>query len=110
MKTKQKDLKQMTRDQQIVYEMLSVGNEFDPVSRKALCERLNTSDRRVRTIVKSLLDYVPVVSKSFGYYIANNVEDIDLYIDSLQSKMSGLAEVIKKLKAHRQDLVKENEF
>lgn len=103
-------LEKMSQIQQLTYELISVGTNTEPITRRQLCNLLSLSDRRVRVIVKSLNRFVPIVSLTRGYYIADDPGEIDLYITSLQRKVDGLKSTISYLKEHREKMVKHNEF
>lgn len=105
-------LTQMNETQQLLFKLLSVGDKeqtFGPstnLSRNRLVSLLNVKDSNARQLIKSMLPYVPVVA-SKGYFIANNVEEVDKYINALSSKITGLETTILYLKEHRKRMIKD---
>lgn len=103
-------MSEMTPIQQLVYEMLPVGqDDYNNVSRTEAAHRLHKSDSNARKIVKSLLPFVPVVATK-GYFIAETPEEIDAYVAKLESKIKGLQRTVTYLKKHKTQMLKDTEF
>jgi len=110
-----KPLTDMNPKQQILYEYLTTGDRPDRLyekgnlTREDIMDIFSTSDREARNLVKSMLPFVPVVA-SKGYFIAENVGEIDNYVNALKAKINGLQQTLDYLELHRKRMVKENEF
>lgn len=107
-----KSLDKMDPEQALLYEILPVGNHHkDNVQRNQLVDLLGMSDPHARSFLKTLVPFAPVVAdRQGGYYIADSITEIDAYVESLTSMISGVQETIKYLKKHRMVMAKNNEF
>lgn len=93
-------LNEMNPTQQIVYELLPVGDSGkNNLSRKELVNILGVTDARCRQVIKSLLEFIPIVA-SKGYYIPDTIEEYQVYIDVLKNKIRGLQKTITYLEKH----------
>lgn len=109
MKLKLLPLEKMNNAQQLVYNILPVGNMYSTNLKREELRQLGFTDRRGRLLIKSLVAFLPVVADS-GYFIADSVGDIDKYINNMQQKINGIQEIIDYLLLHRKKLVPEDEF
>ena len=101
-------LEEMNSIQQVVYELLPVGdNGKNNLSRKELVSVLGVTDSRCRQIIKSMLEFTPIVA-SKGYYIPYTVEEYQVYIDVLKNKIRGLQKTISYLEKHLDRKVQED--
>lgn len=108
-KTKLLNIEEMNAVQELVYELLPVGDSDNNLTRARLVEILGTKDSNVRAIVKSLLPYAPVVA-SKGYFIASNEDELIKYINAIKEKIKGLQRTQSYLQLHLNKMVTEDEF
>lgn len=106
------DLSQMNETQELIYSLLQVGEE-NRITRKELEETIHQTDESIRVIIKSLLNFAPVIAsfkRPGGYYIAGNASDIEGYQVTLLKYVDSILNVVDLLEKHRQKMVKDNEF
>lgn len=99
----------MNPNQQVVYSLLPIGESGQNNLKRKDLKNMGFNDRGARIITKSLLPFAPVVATN-GYFIANNVGEIDCYIKYMQNRIASELEVIAYLLMHKEKMVKENEF